>query len=63
MMKKISSCILLVCNGVSNDDIEVERGTVFQEIRPRAGFKTGDFIKKSWGGLPFPALVPKRLNS
>ena len=24
------------------------RGTVFQEIRPGAGFKTGDFVKETF---------------
>ena len=28
------------------------RGTVFKEIRPGAGFKTGDFVKDKLGGLP-----------
>ena len=30
----------------------VSRDTVFQEIRPGAGFETGDFVtvQKSWGG-------------
>ena len=44
----------LVCRGRSNDDVRGggARGTVFQEIRPGAGFKTGDFVeKKSWRGL------------
>ena len=27
------------------------RGTVFQEVRPGAGFKTGDFVKEKLGGL------------
>ena len=27
------------------------RGTVFEEIRPGAGFKTGDFVKEKLGGL------------
>ena len=27
------------------------RGTVFQEIRPGAGFETGDFVKRKSGGL------------
>ena len=30
----------------------VARGTVFQETRPRAGFKTSDFSKEKLGGLP-----------
>ena len=29
-----------------------QRRTVFQEIRPEAGFKTGDFIKEKLEGLP-----------
>ena len=33
------------CKGLSNDDIGAARGTVFQEIRPGAGFKTGHFVK------------------
>ena len=36
----------LDCKGLSNDDVGVARGTVFQEIRPGAGFKTGDFVKE-----------------
>ena len=41
-----------VCGGLSNDDVRVVRGTVFEEIRPGAGFKTGDFVKEKLGGLP-----------
>ena len=37
---------------VSNDDIEVAGGTAFQQIRPGAGFKAGDFVKEKLGGLP-----------
>ena len=40
---------LLGCLGLSNDDIEMARGTVFQEIRPGAGFKTDDFVKEKLG--------------
>ena len=43
----------LVCKGLSNDDVGVARGTVFQEIRPIAGFKTGGFAKEKLGGLPY----------
>ena len=39
-----------VCIGLSNDDFGVARGPVFQEIRPAAGFKTGDFVKERLGG-------------
>ena len=28
-----------VCKGPSNDDVEMARGTVFQETRPGAGIK------------------------
>ena len=40
------------CKGLSNDDVGVTRSTVFQEIRPGAGFKTGEFVKEKLGGLP-----------
>ena len=43
----------LVCGGLSNDDVRVVMGTVFQEIRPGVGFKTGDFVKEKLGGLPY----------
>ena len=40
-----------VCKGLSNDGVGgVARGTVFQEIRPEAGFKTGDSVKEKLGG-------------
>ena len=39
-----------VCEGRSNDDVGVARGTVFQKLQPGAGFKTGDFIKEKLGG-------------
>ena len=38
--------------GLSNDDVGTARGTVFQGLRPRAGVKTGDFVKEKLGGLP-----------
>ena len=45
------STYFLVCRGVSIDGVGVSRDTVFQEIRPGAGFETGDFDKdKSRGG-------------
>ena len=49
MLKKslpILSCLL----GQSNDDLVVARGTVFQEVRPGASFKTTDFVKEELGG-------------
>ena len=41
----------LGCTGLSNNDIEMARGTLIQEIRPRACFQTGDFVKEKLGGL------------
>ena len=41
----------LVCNGLSNEDAGVTRGTVFQETRPGAGSKTGDFATNKLGVL------------
>ena len=49
--RKISTCFL-VCKGLSIDDVGVSRDTVFQEIRPGAGFETGDFVEDKLGGLP-----------
>ena len=46
------STYFLVCKGLSIDDVGVSRDTVFQEIRPGAGFETSDFVKKTLGGLP-----------
>ena len=51
-MKKKNILIYLVCKGLLNDDVGVARGTMFQEIRPGAGFKTGDFVEEKLGGLP-----------
>ena len=42
---------ILVCKEPSNHDVGVATGTVFQEIRPWAGFKTGDFVEEKLGGL------------
>ena len=46
------------CKGLSNDDVRVARVvTVFQEIRPGAGFKTGDFVIEKLGGLTVERLL------
>ena len=37
---------------LSIDDVGVSRDTVFQELRPGAGFETGGFVKEKLGGLP-----------
>ena len=33
--------------------VGMARVTEFQEIRPGAGFKTGDFVKEMFGRLPY----------
>ena len=48
--KKIVSTRFIVCKGLSNDDVGVAWGTVIQEVRPGAGFKTGYFVKKKGVG-------------
>ena len=41
------------CEGLSNDYVGAAWSTtVFQEIRPGAGFKTGGFGKEKLGRLP-----------
>ena len=49
-MRPISSMCFLACNRLSNDDVGVARGTVFQERRSGVGFETGDFVKEKLGG-------------
>ena len=41
-----------VCKCLTIDDVEVSRDTGFQDIRPGAGFETGDFVNEKLGGLP-----------
>ena len=48
--KVFPAMYFLVCKGRSNDDVGVARGTVFQALRPGAGFKTGDSSLKKKGG-------------
>ena len=45
-----------VCIGLSSDVVGAAKGTVFQEIRPGAGFKTGDFVKEKLGGATIERL-------
>ena len=49
--RKVST-YFLVCKGLSIDDVGVLKDTIFQEIRPGAGFETGDFVKEKLAGLP-----------
>ena len=51
-MKKTISIYFLVCRGLTTDHVGGAGGTVFQEIRPGAGFETGDFVQEMLGGLP-----------
>ena len=37
----------LVCEGLSNDDFGLARGSIFKEIWPGAGFKTGEFRSRT----------------
>ena len=53
MKKKCLHVHFLVCPKqglLSTDGVGVERGTVFQEIRPCACFKTDDFVEGKLGG-------------
>ena len=49
------SCL---CKGLSNDDVEGARGTVFQDIWPGVRFKPGDFVQENAGG----GAAVERLN-
>ena len=51
-MKNKITTYFPVCKQLSSDDVGGARGTVFQEIRPGAGFKTGDFVQEKLGRLP-----------
>ena len=48
--------IIFLCakKGLSNDDVGVSSDTVFQGIRPGAGFETGDFVEENLGGGGLP---------
>ena len=50
--EKIPFTCCLAYKGLSNNGVGVGRGTVLQEMRPGAGFKTGYFVDKTLGGLP-----------
>ena len=51
-MKKISSNIFMFAWVYRAMSSGRQGGTVFQEIRPGAVFKTGDFVEEKLGGLP-----------
>ena len=54
----------LVCKGLSIDDLGVSRDTtVFREIRPGAGFETGDFVKEKLGAGGGRTGLPQRLRA
>ena len=49
--EKVSTQQFLVRKRPSNADVEAARGApYFPEIRPGAGFKTGDFFEEKFGG-------------
>ena len=52
LLKNNLSTYILVCNKGYRTMTSgwVARGTVFREVRPGAGFKTGDFVKEKLGG-------------
>ena len=52
LLNKKHPYIFFVCKGLTIDDVGMSRNTVFQEIRPGAGFETADFVKEKLGGLP-----------
>ena len=57
LRKQCPFIYFLICKGQSNDDVGATRSTVFQEIRPGAGFKTGDFVKEKSGGANVVRLI------
>ena len=48
---RVSICFV-VRKDLSIDDVGVSRDNVFHEIRPGAGFETGDFVKERLGEVP-----------
>ena len=51
-LRKKYPCIFLCAKkGLTIDNVGVSVDTVFQVIRPGAGFETGDFVEKRLGGL------------
>ena len=55
--KKYLNVYFLVCKGLTIDDVEVSRDTVYdQEIRPGYGFETDDFGKDKLGGATVERL-------
>ena len=47
---------VLVCKGLTIDDVGVSVDTVAQETRPGAGLETGDFVKENLGGATVERL-------
>ena len=50
LLETEASIRFLVCKGLSIDDVRASRDTMFREIRPGAGFKTGHFDNEMLGG-------------
>ena len=50
-LRKASPYIFLFAKDyTSNDDVGAAKDTAFHEVRPGAGFKTGDFVEEMLGG-------------
>ena len=49
-MKNYLDAFSCLHEGLSNNDVWVAKGTVFQETRPGADFKTGGFVEENLGG-------------
>ena len=57
------SMYVMVSMGLSDDDVWVSRDTIFQEIRPGAGFKTGGLVEeKGVGGATAERLTDSAIS-
>ena len=50
-MKNKAHILSRALKGLTTDDVEVSMDTVFQLIRPGAGFETGDFVREKLGEI------------
>ena len=60
-MNKYSPHVLFAKEGLSKYGVGVARGSLFQEIRPGAGFKTGDSVKEKLGTTTVDTAVERVL--
>ena len=52
-----------MCKDLTIDNVGVSEHTVFQKIRPGAGFETGDFVIEKLGGATVVRLVSGEILS